>query len=176
MTFSTNRNYIEPMFRRIAGMMILFCLFATKTLQSVDLRQFTHSCSIVHHILSFCSFGISFPIILLAISICGFAFVGFLIFLSSYFELLGLSIKFPLMIFTNFTTTSITTWSGAILVKFRNCFNFFANRTDFCLNWFRHLLFLNKSLCLEPIVAHTTVGLLIILQAGIVFNKKLKSF
>lgn len=176
MTFTTKRNYIEPVFRCIAGMMILFCLFAARTLQSIGVRQFAHSYSIIHRILSFCFFGVSFPVILLAISICGFAFIGFLIFLSSCFELLGLSIKLPLMIFTNFATTSMSIWSGTILGKFRKCFNFFAIGTGFCLNWFRHLLFLNKSLCLEPTMAHTTVGLLIILQAEEPSNRKLKSF
>lgn len=161
MTFSTKRNKIKPMFWGVVGMMVLFCLFTTRTLQSIRARQLAHSYKIIHSILSFCFFGVFFPINLLAMFICGFAFISFLILLSICFELFGLSIKFVMMIRTNFTTTSIPIWSGTIFGKFRKCFNFLANGTSFCLNWFRHLLFLNKSLCLEPIVTHITVGLFI---------------
>ena len=157
MTLTTDSNYIKTMFFGITGMMILFCLFAARTLQFIWPDQFTNFDSIINRVyclvfiwvisfvfltgfslgyFAFCALGIS--------SVCGHAVDCFFVFcftnVRAYFAIIIESV-----------------FAGFVFLKLRNIFDFFALRTLFCYDCLRHGLFPCKRLLLEPMAGYTPV-------------------
>ena len=179
MTFFTSRNYIKIMFRRITKiMMVLLCRFGTiMTEQKFGRNQFTSNNSVMNNVACFPPFGMLNVIAFFILSLSYFAFFGLsitflcgLTFSASIITIISFSVYssalFCLAIFfyafqvANFTRTYISILIVCLFVKFRNWFDLLAFSTLFCLNCFSHSLFLCKRLRLEPIAAHTAVGLL----------------
>lgn len=173
MTRNTNRNDIEPVFRRIAEMMmILFCLLRAKyTLSCMNFRQFMTANSGKHGEMSFSMKRIMLSIFhramysYLATLFC-FAvsptvffgnhssFLAFVIFLTcasmSLFALCCLLIGLGMFFFAGFTPASMPILIRLGFVKFAERLYFSTFGTMFCYALLRHDRFSNKRLCLEP--------------------------
>lgn len=160
MARNTNRNYIKPMFRGVAFvMMVLRSLFATSTLQRINFRQFPFFNSFLNNLTSFTllrmlqvislhNLGTGYPAffsLFMAFLSC-FAFFTLAITFVPCFSFFGLAIT----VLTYFAIRRTTIFLGAILVKFRQGFDFFAFGTSFGYDLLRHNQLLNSWLCLEP--------------------------
>ena len=160
MTTFANRNNIEPMFRFIRPMVILFCLLAAGAPIMKCWEQFACMNSVIDFASSLCLFGIVFIIT----SVSLFTFFGLIISLSGLFAffalvilLLVLFVFFGLMILVRavFASRLQAVTVGAVFMKLRQWKDFLAVRALFCLNGIRHFFFLNKKLCLEPSESYT---------------------
>ncbi len=172
MTLTTNRYNIKPIFWRIAFVVMIFlCLpRAVTASQGVEMQQLASNDSVGNSTICFAAFRIMSKISECAFQICNFtlfclviASSGFLIYSFAFFALpISLLTNFGFWCFrellrvitiTYFAITTSASFFGTVFIKIRKGFNFFALRTSFCFNWFRHGFFLTKKLCLEPIAA-----------------------
>lgn len=89
MTFLTNRNNIEPMFRFIAFVMVIkLCLRgAVMALKGIGSGQFAACNSIIHSVFCLAPFKMANGVIELSISNCNFVFIGLPMAFSSGFTL-----------------------------------------------------------------------------------------
>ncbi len=80
--------------------------------------------------------------------------------LFSFFSFLPFKKRFSMINVLAFSARRIQSiFFVFVFVKFRKRLNLFAFRTLLCYDLLRHSFFLIKKLCLEPITAHTVVGL-----------------
>lgn len=145
MTRNTNSDNIKSMFWCIAGMMIVFCLFTTRALQSIDWRNFAISDGVVYSIFGFMLCWMANAIFLYVAFLVCFATFCLAMFLT-IFQTANLAIVLVAVICTT------------VFVKFRKWFDLLASRTIFCYNRFSHFCFSSKRDWLEPVAAHTAVG------------------
>lgn len=162
MTKKAYRNYIKPVFRSIAlVVMIFFCLFTTSAFQSFGRWQLTSSNSVSNSSTSFYSERISatagFICLALLVSLyCQFSFFGFLIlsYCSAiyFFSFFSQAIILNLLAKAGFALILIAIFSRFIFPKFQNRFDLLALGTFFGYDLFRHDFLLVRRLCLEPFV------------------------
>ena len=164
MTFTTNRNYIKPMLRFIIEVvMVLFGRISTFTIKKCGTKKFVISYSIANSITCFNSFWIFFSLtffccfafggLAMATHSC-FTFAGLAVVLSSCFTIGGFLISIRSLHDTYFALWSKAILSRTVFEKFRQWFWQLAFATGLCYNCFRHLLFLNKSNCLGPVLGY----------------------
>ena len=174
MTFYASRYNIEPMCFGISFMVMVFlCLVrAIITRQVFRHNEFTSCNSTTYSTSCFDSFGIAGSGMNFTSSTCSFVFFALVVAFLSYFtfftlliapsaslSFLCLTVFFDLFQPAYFATTSISIFALFVFVKFRQWLEFFALGTYFRYDGFRHNCFLNKQFCLEPITAHTVIGL-----------------
>jgi len=182
MTFSTNRNDIESMLRRIAmPMMILFCLCGTvMALQGIWTAKFTRFYSVIYSVYCFTAFRMNFMVIFIATILVDLSFLTFPVTFtaSPLFLCLVITKISPLMnsfaffcftIFFAFLQEAdsaiipISIVAVCTFVKFRDWFCFFAGSASFKYDGFRHFCFSYKQRCSEPATSHAlAAGSLII--------------
>lgn len=164
MTRKTQRNNVKPMFKKVAPVMVLLSLFATFTFLSVNWWQLTRFNSNSYHSFgsdsfrmvtiiiflcmlssSFAFFGLvvtpdsSFAFFTLTVSLpCNFTFFAMVMSFSSSFAFFSLTILLSRFTFTYFTLIIKTIFMTSVFVKIGNRFNFFALRTMFSYDCFRH--------------------------------------
>ena len=163
MTKNTHGNYIKPMFSLIPLMvMILFCLFSTRTLKIINAKKFTCYDSIIYSIFSFAFLWIVLAVFYRSQLFDFFTFFGLtVLFLGTtayYFARFGLLVSLHYNIGATFAMRPKTIFTSFLFVKFSQWFDFFASETLFCYSWFRHGFFLTKKLCFEPLESQSLCG------------------
>ena len=190
MTKYTNRDNIKPMFFIVVGMMIMFCLFTTRTFESFCRWHFVGSDSMVYYALGFSFLCVASCVFLFScfenLGLLIYLLVLFLVFFISNRLSLFFSYKqsfFALFIFFTAYSSAVLTFSlkpifcVTVLVKFRKWFDLFASRTLFHYNHFSHFCFSSKRNWLEPICWYTpAVGLSYHNRQINLFNKKVRLF
>ncbi len=160
MAFCTNRKNIKPVFGFIPQiMMIMLCrLKAQIALKCFDFGQSTSNYGAANSISRSCFFRVVNTIMSRSRTASNFALFRLLIMFSVSFSL----ILIRAIIITYFTITTFAGFFGAVFIKIRKRFNFFAFRTSLCYDWFRHGFFLYKKLCLEPFTGQSCVRLVLL--------------
>ncbi len=166
MTQTTKGDNIKPMFLCITGMMVTSRLLSTKAFQSIGLRQFAFTDSVIYGIVRFYLFGVSAAIFLLVPLLSLFVFFASDILLSGYFAFFSFIIAFYASVNTDFAPTMKAVLRCPIFVKFCNGLAVLAVITFFCYNLLRHNQFLSNWLCLGPVSRP-------ILVSGSFYNNKL---
>ncbi len=184
MTRNTNRNNVKPMFGFVTWVMVLLCLFATGTLQSIRARYFACSNGVVY---SGCRFRALWEVITI------FATFAFIVF-SSFLSLDIFVSRFSIVDFANFTLTILfsidvttsfmayfaislmTIFLISVFVKFGKRFSFLAGTTTFGYDLHSHFRLLYRRFWLKPIAAQTAVGSFYFNKQTILFNEKIKNF
>lgn len=173
MTFHTNRNYVKPMFWFVTPMVILLGFFgAIMTLQDVKVGEFAISNSIIYSNPGFCMIRMASKKTFYSCLKSNFAFRCFLIFLICFtmnsFAFFALSITFVggfaffrllISFFARFAIALKPISLCSVFVKLRKRFNLVAFRASFRYDLFSHNQLPYSWLRLEPIAAHTVVGL-----------------
>lgn len=162
MTTSAQSNNLKPMLARVTQMMMTFlCLFAARTLKGFYRREVAPTNS--YH---YSTFSLTF-IRFLVRSHFGFTLVGLTVgfcciypFFALIVELISLYTFLALFVFfLAFDALSLkSVFSGAVFIKLRNGFSFFAHTTFFCYDWLRHVFSLIKKSCLGPVTGYGPVA------------------
>ncbi len=154
MTHSTNNNDIKKMLRSIAGMMVMFGLFATRAFKTIGTRQFTSGNSMINGVACFpASWKTSLIIFYSMIDSC-FAYFALLISLFGRFALFTLVMFSDIFSATYFTMILITTFPFGCFVKLRKQFYFLTFATFFGYGLFSHNQLLYSWLRLEPVARY----------------------
>jgi len=94
MTFSTNRNYVQPMLGRITFvMMVKLCLLTTRTLQEIKMEYFTSCNSTLYSYFSCDYFRVPFFVFNIGTALVCFALLTLIITFSSGFAFFCLKIS-----------------------------------------------------------------------------------
>lgn len=169
MTYMTDRNHVKPMFWGVAlVVVILLCLLATRTPQSIWTGQFTTSDSIIKILPCLILFRILKAVTFITLFFIIFSLFGFspilhifteirftlcrltmfsLAFASKFFAFFILFIFFS----ADFTSAFITTFCRIVFMKFRNWLDLLATATGFGYDLFSHNQLLYSWLRLEPV-------------------------
>ncbi len=156
MTFNTNRNYIKPMFRGIAQVvMILLCLLGTiRALQGISTRQFTDSNSVIYSSFSFLAFGTSNTETFNCFAMSSFSFLALMIAFIGCFAFLSFLIFYLMRYLARLTIMLKSIFLTSVFVKFRNLFILLTFRTSFRYDFSSHNQLLISWLRLEPVAAY----------------------
>ncbi len=159
MTFNTYRLDIKPMLWRVAGMVILFCLFgAIFALQGVWMGHFTRTNSITNSTSGLTFFREFNPLFNSYPDLSSFRFFAFFIAFSGRFANFCLQVISIIFIMTCLTVIMMSIFPRFLFVKLRKGFNFFAFGALFCYDWFRHSFFLTKRLCFRTVQTQYLCG------------------
>lgn len=184
MTRYTNRNNIKVVFWFIAFVMVVvFCLLATGTLQSIRMGQFAASNSNNYSVSCLSAFWKTIVIFDISLSLAIFAYLALLISLngnSSSFSLVifcgrlyvafsalfSLLVCFVAPITANLALITISIFSTMVFGKFRNRFDLLASTTSFGYDLLSHFRLLNRRFWLEPYARPVRVS------GSLYFNRK----
>ncbi len=159
MTTDAYRYNIEPMLFCVTGMVILMCLFATRTVENVGTFYPSIGNGVINSVPSFPINWILFTIsVYCPYSTC-FTLWGLLISYIGAFSCISLFIIAFLLVAANLAIIKMPIFASSLFVKFKERFNCVALVTLLCYDWFRHGFFLFKKLRLEPVTAQTATGL-----------------
>ncbi len=155
-TRNTDRNNIKPLLLGIAFVvMVLLCLFATRTQKGIWSGYFIEANSVTDSVSC-----LSFAFMQAPVSLSAhLTFLCLVIAFTGSFTLLTASVQFfgglrvvALLVGFNasFTFTLVSILVARVIVKLRDWLKLFASVASFCYDWFRHGFFLIKKSCLEP--------------------------
>ncbi len=174
MARDTNRNNIKPVLLSIAFvMMVMLCLFTTKTQQVVKVRHFSYLNSIINSRLSLSFLWVGIIIFIICCTRGNFTSIAMKIFEYSKFPFFCISISqngcfcricfvigLPINLCAQFTLRATSLFCLIVSMEFRKCFDFLAFVASFCYSCFRHgfCSFNSEKLCLEPLQAQYLCG------------------
>ena len=147
MANTAQRNNIKPMLTGIAGVMVVPCLFATGACERRGRNDLARANCMVYGILGLFSFRILFSPRLYTIAVDGFPRFGVRILLAHSLD----SIRRVVLFTAGFAGKGSAIFCVAVLIKFRDRFNFLASRALLRYDGLEHGFFLYKKLCLEPL-------------------------
>ena len=188
MTFFTYRNYIKPMFRGIAFVVMVllsrFFAFAAQQKKStwkhsvtncmVDSNTSLNSVRIFfsdshHHRFAFFAFYIFF------MALVQYFFAFFACFVA-IFVLCALWASQPVSrmnSMTNLTITLMAAFVASFFVKITGWFDLIAFGTNKCYDCFRHFLFLSKRFCLGLVISTYLWPVRSILQHSLLMSRRI---
>ena len=155
MTQNTNSNNIKPMLACIAFVvMVLLCLLTTRTFKSIGSWQFASRNGVINGVHGLNSVRELSPSPSLASPVFGFACLCLAVSDLATFAVFGSIVSSCAVLALRLKSV----FRGSSFIKLRNELNFLADTALFCFNGFRHVLFLVKKLCLEPLQAQYLCG------------------
>lgn len=158
MTIETLRNDIERL--RIVWMVVFLCLFIAGAFQCAGFGNAAISDGVGNCRSSFQPIGMGNRIFCSTFSIAKFTLVAFAV--SVYGPLVSCPTtrRSKIKMCAILTPICQSTYGRTVFAKLRESLNLLAFGTFLCYDGFRHGFFSIKKSCLEPVAAHTAVGLL----------------